>query len=498
MKNFRRYIILNLLITSIFSVFIYFLLFHYHQTQEMTKIEKSIGLHQQQLESFINDAQSTVENLAAVVTLTENDQKINQSIKTIKNQESKYKNIYILNKNSVIVNSSSPQMLGKKLKSYSYFNQHINLNNISISGKEKDSNGLDVIYMAKFIPNSSDKMIVVLEIDINALMTVIDAIQAKSTITIKDFDYRLIFQSDAPQPSTISKSVKFQDVNWTLSISSNENIYLTALEQSLIAALIISLLTATLQLIYYNYENQQEKIRLMDEINAQKKELIGMLAANTAHEIKNPLTSIKGFVELLELKYSTKNDSAHFDIIKSEIDRINDIVGQFLLLGRPTTSLDQPIEVSETVKETLQFMRYDLEINNIRLISSYYDRPLYALISTDQLKQVIINLLQNAKDAIPPDRQGIIEVKVSFNHAIFITVRDNGMGMSNQTVQHLFEPFYTTKTSGTGLGLPVTKSIIEAHSGTIEVTSELNIGSTFIIKLPVSSPTPAKSKKKKF
>lgn len=484
MKPIQKQIIINVIITLISSSIIYFGLFRFHQQMEISRISKGIALHQQQIETFINDTHSTVENLATVISLTQDDSKINSAITTIKNQEPKYKNIYVLNKNSQIVNASSPKMIGRTLKSFNYFNKNININNVAISGKETDMNGIEVIYISKFIPDQTSKINVVIEIDINNLLSIIDSIQPNSTITLKDFDNHIIFQSNHPIASSLSKSIKFQNIPWNLTISSNEHVYMTALKEIFFLSFVISIVTAMIQLLLFSRQEQNEKRRLQEEINAQKKELTGMLAANTAHEIKNPLTAVKGFIGLIELKYDPQHENPHFNIIKQELDRINDIVGQFLLLGKPTTALDTTIEVRQVVKEVLDFMKYDLEINNIKVISSYSDTAAHTKMSTDQLKQVIINLLQNAKDAIPAERNGIIEVKVIVHEAIFITVRDNGVGMSKQGAAQIFEPFYTTKSTGTGLGLPVTKNMIEAHGGTIEVESEPNIGTTFIITMP--------------
>lgn len=441
-------------------------------------------MHQQQIETFINDAYATIENLATVVSLSSSEKQINNAINSIKRQEPRYKTIYVLNRNSRVVNSSSPQMIGKKLKTYDYFSRGRNLNNVSISSREKDRNGIDVIYISKFIPNEYDKNIIVLELDINGLISVIDAIQSNSTITITDFKNNILFESRNPVKSNISRTTAFQNMRWQLTITSNENIYLKTLEQVLIISLVIILITAMLQLYRHNLEVQNERLRLIDEINIQKKELIGMLAANTAHEIKNPLTSVKGFVELLELKYDKNHLNPHFTIVKKELDRINDIVSQFLLLGKPTSAVGEPVEISRIVKDTLTFLKYELELYNVKLISSYPDHPLFTTIASDQLKQILINLIQNAREAIPPDRQGIIEVKVSEHQDIFLSVRDNGEGMSKQTISQLFDTFFTTKPNGTGLGLPVTKNIVEANGGSITVESEVNNGTTFIIQLP--------------
>lgn len=108
------------------------------------------------------------------------------------------------------------------------------------------------------------------------------------------------------------------------------------------------------------------------------------------------------------------------------------------------------------------------------------------MMATDQLKQVLINLLQNAKEAIPEGRSGVIEIKVQLQDMIIITISDNGIGMSESTLKQLYEPFFTTKITGTGLGLPVTRNMIELAGGTIEAQSTVDVGTTFIVRLPIS------------
>ncbi len=214
--------------------------------------------------------------------------------------------------------------------------------------------------------------------------------------------------------------------------------------------------------------------------------LIGTLAANTAHEIKNPLTSINGFIELTRMKYDQNQQDNHFNIITEELDRINNIVTQFLYLGKPTNLAYTNVNISQTIKDIEQFLKYELEQNNINISLSLPEEPIYAFLSEDQLKQILINLIQNSKDALTDVHNASIEIQLLKTNTkqVKLVFKDNGIGMSKEVQQKVFDPFFTTKDSGSGLGLYLSKKLIEDWDGTISVANNTE-GTTFIIMIPV-------------
>lgn len=239
------------------------------------------------------------------------------------------------------------------------------------------------------------------------------------------------------------------------------------------------------------YKSRLERIeheRLIEQANNEKLRLIGTLAANTAHEIKNPLTSINGFIELTRMKYDKNKLDTHFNIITEELERINDIVTQFLYLGKPTNLEYKNINIVQTIQDVEAFLEYEFEQNNINVILNLPDKPVYSYLSEDQLKQILINLFQNSKDALLQTTNANITINLNIdsNNNITLEFKDNGTGITKETIQNIFEPFFTTKSSGSGLGLYLSKKLIEDWNGKIYVHSEEGEGTTFTISLPVS------------
>ncbi|MCD2520071.1 two-component system sensor histidine kinase NtrB [Mammaliicoccus lentus] len=257
---------------------------------------------------------------------------------------------------------------------------------------------------------------------------------------------------------------------------------------SLLIFLVIFLLLTIVALVYKSRLERIEHERLIEQANNEKLRLIGTLAANTAHEIKNPLTSINGFIELTRMKYDKNKLDTHFNIITEELERINDIVTQFLYLGKPTNLEYKNINIVQTIQDVEAFLEYELEQNNINVILNLPDKPVYSYLSEDQLKQILINLFQNSKDALLQTTNANITINLNIdsNNNITLEFKDNGTGITKETIQNIFEPFFTTKSSGSGLGLYLSKKLIEDWNGKIYVHSEEGEGTTFTISLPVS------------
>jgi two-component system, sporulation sensor kinase E len=226
-------------------------------------------------------------------------------------------------------------------------------------------------------------------------------------------------------------------------------------------------------------KEMEEQLRKSDTLN-----VVGELAAGIAHEIRNPMTALKGFIQLLQS--SIKEDfSMYFNVITSELQRIESIITEFLVLAKPQAVSYQQKDATKIMKDTIDLLNPQALLVNVQFKTEIDNDLPNIYCEPNQLKQVFINLLKNAIEVMP--NGGTITVKMKrkdINH-IIISITDEGIGIPEDKLKKLGEPFYTTKERGTGLGLMVSYKIIEEHYGKIEVESVVGEGTTFHITLPI-------------
>lgn len=216
--------------------------------------------------------------------------------------------------------------------------------------------------------------------------------------------------------------------------------------------------------------------------------MLGKIAASIAHEIRNPLTSIRGFIQLLRPHLLTLGKEEYARIILDEIDRANDIIYEFLNSSKPTAPMVQIVTIDSLLKEVMLLSESEALMRGCQMIITANDARAKVSIDVKQIKQVMLNIVKNALDAIGElngERSGRIDIVSQKEGAyVEITIRDNGKGMDQTTLGRLFDPFFTTKQQGTGLGLSVSYRIIRNHGGTIRVNSRPGEGTEFTIYLP--------------
>lgn len=222
---------------------------------------------------------------------------------------------------------------------------------------------------------------------------------------------------------------------------------------------------------------QTEELLLKNE----KLSAIGQLAASIAHEIRNPLTTVQGFLKINYKKGLLPEN--HMDLVMKEIDHMNHIVGQFLVMSKPQISNLQPTNIVQLINDILLLMTSSGTMEHVTVKSRIdEDVPLINGVEGN-LKQMFVNLIKNSVEAMSED--GILEIGIcKQDQHVQITITDNGVGVSEESLNHLFEPFYTNKKDGNGLGLLVSQQIIANHQGTITFTSKVGVGTTATIVLP--------------
>ncbi|MFB3885232.1 MAG: ATP-binding protein [Thermodesulfobacteriota bacterium] len=241
-----------------------------------------------------------------------------------------------------------------------------------------------------------------------------------------------------------------------------------------------------LESAYEMLKQRQEQL-----IRSEKMAALGQLSAGIAHEIRNPLTSIKIFIQSLEKEIDLdENQEEDFRIIMKEIDRINENITRFLNFARPEEPFFQEIKISSLVRDTMNLLAPKLKSSGIRLDISLPDDQPPVHGDPKQLSQVFLNLFLNAVEAMP--QGGILTIRSAvktnpddLKEYLQLMIKDTGHGISEKDQPYLFDPFFTMKAGGTGLGLSIAYSIIQKHNGCIEVKSDLGKGSSFIVSLPV-------------
>ena len=203
------------------------------------------------------------------------------------------------------------------------------------------------------------------------------------------------------------------------------------------------------------------------------------------HEIKNPIAVCKGYLDMMNPDDS-KQVNKYVPIMKQEIDRTLTLMEDFLNLTRVNINIDE-IDITLLLDDLCSNIEPFLTEKSVHFMFDVEDEEVFIKGDYDRLKQVFINLIKNSMESIPKDRIGIIKLRmIKKRKNIEIIIEDNGIGMNKETLNKIGEPFYTTKQKGTGLGVKLSKEIIELHKGTIKYSSILNTGTIVKVTLPIN------------
>jgi len=250
-----------------------------------------------------------------------------------------------------------------------------------------------------------------------------------------------------------------------------------------------TVLLATLLTFFWYRRYQRSRQQLQDEMNRKERLVaLGHLAAGLAHEIRNPLSSIKGLAKYFAERTPVGGEAYELaQVMAKEADRVNRVVSELLELVKPAHLSLQAVNLNDAIAHSLQLVSQDAQSREIQL--RFTAKPTLPPVQADpdRLTQVLLNLYLNAIHAI--DRKGVITVEASEAKAgrVKITVTDSGKGIAPEQLEAIFTPYFTTKADGTGLGLAVVQNIIEQHAGTVQAASPARAGAIFTLWLPINA-----------
>ena len=216
--------------------------------------------------------------------------------------------------------------------------------------------------------------------------------------------------------------------------------------------------------------------------------IIGQMAAGITHEIRNPMAVVRGFLQLMREK-SSDNLDHYYRIVLDELDRANSIINDFLALAQNKTEQKEESRLHDIIHELTPLLWADANLRGQSIEVDLDHKVPVLMLNPKEIKQLILNLCRNAMEAMEDKGQLTIITSVVEN-GIELHVSDTGPGISSEEQAKLFQPFYTTKSKGTGLGLALCQSILDKHGGKISVRSELGVGTTFIVLLPIPAEQP--------
>jgi two-component system NtrC family sensor kinase len=242
--------------------------------------------------------------------------------------------------------------------------------------------------------------------------------------------------------------------------------------------------------IVEHQEAEEERASLQKQLmRADRLATIGQLAAGVAHELNEPLSSILGFAQLVKKNPGLPDETAH-DIQKIVAASLHarEIIRKLLLFARQTPTRREPTDLNTVVSDALGLFEHRFKQEGVELVCSLCPKAPEITADASQLTQVVVNLVVNALQAMPEGGRLTVETDAQDGH-VFCIVEDTGVGMTEDILDRLFVPFFTTKevNQGTGLGLPVVHGIVTSHGGTIEVKSKPGVGTRFTIRLPIDS-----------
>ncbi|HDR7252560.1 TPA: DUF3149 domain-containing protein [Bacillus pacificus] len=464
----------------------------YKMKQENKQVAHTVlFLYRDYLDHHLGEAISALEMLAKVVgTETGNINGMKEIVHDTDGNDAHFSGLYYATPEGIITIASEGDRPPVDVSDRKYIQNALQTKKTTVSSVITDRVlGHQAIMIASPIFNKQKELsgLLLASLRFDYISSSLNAIKPQYHFEVTD-KYNVVFLNDDNNETSDAHSnmltTPLQRLDWKVSVSPLP-IHQKTLNQWVAIECIATLFLMSILFLLAQYMLLKRQTKLERQQNElQKIELVGTFAASTAHEIRNPLTGIKGLVALLKEKYKDEQDQFYFSIIEQEIERINEIVSEFLILGKPTAIIEQTYDVRTILNEVALIIQSEANLHNIVFHLHLPNRPVHIRCSKDHMKQVVLNITKNAIEAMTSGDTLTIFVTNNETHAQ-LQITDTGKGIPKHIQKHLFHPFFTNKDTGTGLGLVICKRIIEMYNGHIFINSIENKGTTVHIEIPL-------------
>ncbi|MGE8206685.1 ATP-binding protein [Heyndrickxia sp. NPDC080065] len=494
MKNKRKkialYIFLVLAPALLLTICYGYYSYKVNDDKSCRQVERDATIYQRQMDQVIGETIKSLEVLA--ITFESNFSKITDvkmALRKMSEKDPRYGGIYFLDKKGNVTTGTNDYLKQYSLKDKSYI-KTMNVTHQSVVSDQVESLSNNQKVIAIVTPVIKDNVVqasIVAHIrtdyiaNIIQLLTPNTFVQFKSEKGVPIFSTNnQIFNEEADKRVTLP----LDRVPWKITLIHKVPKINSIFNNTFVFFLIITTIIHVIYLFFHSLSIKRQAERERIQNDTQKLELVGTLAASTAHEIRNPLTGIKGLVQLLSEKYKDPKDQFYFSVVNKEINRINQIVNEFLILGKPTIQKIEKIHLDHVINDLNPLIYSEANLFNVHYSYKINSENIIVLASKDQLKQVILNITKNALESM--SNEGNLRIRLDSDNSVAqLSIIDSGSGITEDDMEKIFTPFFTSKEHGTGLGLVVCKRIIESFNGQISIKSEKNKGTEVLISLPI-------------
>jgi two-component system, sporulation sensor kinase D len=489
-QNVNLYILSVIIPIIILSLVYWLYLEKASDVQRQEKAEWTGTVHQQYLDKVIKETKDTLEILAlsSESIYTEID-KMDELLMKAREIDPRFAGMYMLDRNGKAISGTNPAYLGETLLSNGLvYTSAATKKPVVVDYKEKGATSFEYFSIASPILDSSNNIqgFLLAQIRLDYIENLMRILTPDYTVIVENKNGEEIFSFENGPTAPVQEWIRIplEEISWTLFVvppNINKAMNVNSWFLYLFICLIIThiLFLNSKYLLLRRETKKQKKV-----LEAQKLELISTLAAGTAHEIRNPLTGIKGLVQLLGEKHKSQDDQYHISVILGEIERINHIVSEFLVLGKPNVKQMNMLDIRESLQEIKPIIESEAKLYDVHVKFSIPNEPVYIKGTNGQVKQVILNIAKNGMESMSSGGILSIDLKQSAGKAN-LSIMDTGTGMSETEIAQAFTPFFTSKNTGTGLGLFICKQIVELFDGTITLTSEPSKGTKAEIIFPL-------------